>query len=126
MSRFQNNPSIGWMHLKSTHACPLAWGNNNTIYSWSWSDTQMLDTLWVGCKFMNSPNMEIDFTFSTSILTFLWFLNMAPTIKTWWMFLIYLGENWLWHQTFALKIVCFHPCNISNWLVTTIGSSVDI
>jgi len=29
MGRFQNNPSIGWVHPKSTHARPLAWGNNN-------------------------------------------------------------------------------------------------
>jgi hypothetical protein len=29
MGRLQNNPSIGWLHQKSTHACPLAWGNNN-------------------------------------------------------------------------------------------------
>jgi hypothetical protein len=29
MSRLQNNPSIGWVHPKSTHAHPLAWGNNN-------------------------------------------------------------------------------------------------
>jgi hypothetical protein len=29
MGRFQNNPSIGWVHPKSTHACPLAWGNND-------------------------------------------------------------------------------------------------
>jgi hypothetical protein len=29
MGRFQNNPSIGWVHQKFTHACPLAWGNNN-------------------------------------------------------------------------------------------------
>jgi hypothetical protein len=28
MGRFQNNPSIGWVHPKSTHAHPLAWGNN--------------------------------------------------------------------------------------------------
>jgi hypothetical protein len=27
MGRFQNNPSIGWVHPKSTHACPLAWDN---------------------------------------------------------------------------------------------------
>jgi hypothetical protein len=27
MGRFQNNPSIGWVHPKSTHAWPLAWGN---------------------------------------------------------------------------------------------------
>ncbi len=27
MGRFQNNPSIGWVHPKSTHAHPLAWGN---------------------------------------------------------------------------------------------------
>jgi hypothetical protein len=30
MSRLQNNPSIGWVHPKSTHACPLAWGNKKT------------------------------------------------------------------------------------------------
>jgi len=26
MGRLQNNPSIGWVHPKSTHAHPLAWG----------------------------------------------------------------------------------------------------
>jgi hypothetical protein len=25
--RFQNNPSIGWVHPKPTHARPLAWTN---------------------------------------------------------------------------------------------------
>jgi hypothetical protein len=29
MGRFQNNPSIGCVDPTSTHACPLAWGNNN-------------------------------------------------------------------------------------------------
>jgi hypothetical protein len=29
MGRFQNNPSIGWVHPKSTHPSPLVWGNNN-------------------------------------------------------------------------------------------------
>jgi hypothetical protein len=24
MGRLQNNPSVGWVHPKSTHACPLA------------------------------------------------------------------------------------------------------
>jgi len=28
MGRLQNNPSIGWVHPKSTHVHPLAWGNN--------------------------------------------------------------------------------------------------
>jgi len=27
MGRFQNNPSIGWVHPKSIHVCPLTWGN---------------------------------------------------------------------------------------------------
>ncbi len=27
MGRLQNNPSIGWVHPKSTHAHPLTWGN---------------------------------------------------------------------------------------------------
>jgi hypothetical protein len=27
MGRLQNNPSIGWMHPKSTHAHPLAWAS---------------------------------------------------------------------------------------------------
>jgi hypothetical protein len=27
MGRLQNNPSIGWVHPKSTHAHPLAWDN---------------------------------------------------------------------------------------------------
>jgi hypothetical protein len=32
MGRFQNNPSIGWVHPKSTHDVrPLAWGNKNMI-----------------------------------------------------------------------------------------------
>ncbi len=29
MSRIQNNPLIGWVHPKSTHARPLAWGSKN-------------------------------------------------------------------------------------------------
>jgi hypothetical protein len=29
MGRLQNNPSIGWVHPKSTHAHSLAWGNKN-------------------------------------------------------------------------------------------------
>jgi hypothetical protein len=29
MGRLQNNPSIGWVHPKSTHAHPLAWANKN-------------------------------------------------------------------------------------------------
>jgi hypothetical protein len=29
MGRFQNNPSIGWVHRKSAHARPLTWGNKN-------------------------------------------------------------------------------------------------
>jgi len=29
MGGLENNPSIEWVHPKSTHACPLAWGNNN-------------------------------------------------------------------------------------------------
>jgi hypothetical protein len=27
MGRLQNNPSIGWVPPKSTHAHPLTWGN---------------------------------------------------------------------------------------------------
>jgi hypothetical protein len=27
MGRLQNSPSIRWLHPKSTHAHPLAWGN---------------------------------------------------------------------------------------------------
>jgi hypothetical protein len=30
MGRFQRNPSIGWVHPKSTLACPLTWGNNKS------------------------------------------------------------------------------------------------
>jgi hypothetical protein len=29
MGTFQNNPSIVWVHPKSTHVGPLAWGNIN-------------------------------------------------------------------------------------------------
>jgi hypothetical protein len=28
MGRFQNNPSIGWLHPKFAHAHPLAWANS--------------------------------------------------------------------------------------------------
>jgi len=31
MGRLQNNPSSGWVHPKSTHAHPLAWGNRNYL-----------------------------------------------------------------------------------------------
>jgi len=27
MGKLQNNPFIGWVHPKSTHARPLAWAN---------------------------------------------------------------------------------------------------
>jgi hypothetical protein len=27
MGRFQNNPSLGWLHPKFAHAHPLAWAN---------------------------------------------------------------------------------------------------
>ncbi len=30
MGRFQRNPSIGWVHPKSTLACPLTWANNKS------------------------------------------------------------------------------------------------
>jgi hypothetical protein len=29
MGKLQNNPSIGWVHPKSTHVHPLGWGNKN-------------------------------------------------------------------------------------------------
>ncbi len=32
MGRFQNNPSMRWVQPKSTHARPLAWGNNKTTF----------------------------------------------------------------------------------------------
>jgi len=27
MVKIQKSPSIAWMHPKSTHGCPLTWGN---------------------------------------------------------------------------------------------------
>ncbi len=30
MGRLQNNPSIGWVHPKSTHAHPLAWSQTGS------------------------------------------------------------------------------------------------
>ncbi len=30
MGRLQNNPSIRWVHPKSTHAHPLTWGDKKT------------------------------------------------------------------------------------------------
>jgi hypothetical protein len=27
MARIQKTPSIAWVHQKSTHGCPLSWGN---------------------------------------------------------------------------------------------------
>ncbi len=35
MGRLQNNPSIGWVHPKSTHVCPLAWGNKMHMVNWN-------------------------------------------------------------------------------------------
>jgi hypothetical protein len=32
MGRLQNNPSIGLVHPKYTHAHPLAWGNNKGYF----------------------------------------------------------------------------------------------
>jgi len=40
MGRLQNNPSIGWVHPKSTHAPPLAWGQCNNIMSSSRSQNK--------------------------------------------------------------------------------------
>jgi len=37
--RLQNNPSIGWVHQKFTHAHPLAWGNKNCILE-TWSESK--------------------------------------------------------------------------------------
>jgi hypothetical protein len=39
MGRLQNNPSIGWVHPKFTHAHPLAWGNKNCILE-TWSESK--------------------------------------------------------------------------------------
>jgi hypothetical protein len=30
MGRLQNNPSIGWVHPKFTHGCPLTWAIKRT------------------------------------------------------------------------------------------------
>jgi len=32
MGRLQNNPSIGWVHPKSTHAHPLTWANKKLTH----------------------------------------------------------------------------------------------
>jgi hypothetical protein len=32
MGRFQNNPSIGWLHPKSIHAHPLTWANKKLTH----------------------------------------------------------------------------------------------
>jgi hypothetical protein len=42
MGRPQNNPSIGWVHPKSTHAHPLAWGKKNIIFKKSLKGTKIL------------------------------------------------------------------------------------
>ncbi len=34
MGRLQNNPSIRWVHPKSTHAHPLTWGNKKRSQIW--------------------------------------------------------------------------------------------
>jgi hypothetical protein len=36
MGRLQNNPSIGWVYLKSTHVRPLASGNKKTVFFFSY------------------------------------------------------------------------------------------
>jgi len=41
MGRFQNNPSIGWVHPKSTHAHPLAWGNRMVLLASNTSHTMV-------------------------------------------------------------------------------------
>jgi hypothetical protein len=45
MCRLPNNPSIGWVHPKSTHECPLAWGNKHLtrsfchiVHIYMWAD----------------------------------------------------------------------------------------
>jgi hypothetical protein len=50
MGRLQNSPSIGWVHPKSTHAHPLAWGNkkyweaNSKTHSSYFLTTQFKET----------------------------------------------------------------------------------
>jgi hypothetical protein len=48
MGRLQNNPSIRWVHPKSTHAHPLAWGNNNIEIDIN--NDRLLVTIWEHMK----------------------------------------------------------------------------
>ncbi len=49
MGRLQNNPSIGWVHPKSTHVHPLAWGNEKEKPTWwLWPVWSWMTNLHVG------------------------------------------------------------------------------
>jgi len=51
MGRLQNNPSIGWVHPKSTHARLSAWRNKN-LKDLEKNFTEPCDVCAGGCKYI--------------------------------------------------------------------------
>jgi len=69
MGRFQNNTSIGWVHPKSTHVLPLAWGNKKIRKLHS-----QLHTL--KSLFVNKPFTGLDLTMGkgNTLIFFQWII----------------------------------------------------
>jgi hypothetical protein len=50
MGRLQNNPSIRWVHPKSTHAHPLAWGNKKRTQKKEKKKEKEILVMSIGCQ----------------------------------------------------------------------------
>jgi len=82
MGRLQNNPSIGWVHPKSTHAHPLAWGQTGS--AWGQKEPNhvpeqnqfvFFDWCWT-IGFNLNPTVHSHETLWDSLCT-LWFVGLA-------------------------------------------------
>jgi hypothetical protein len=78
MGRFQNNPSIGWLHSKSTHAHPLTWANKKftckpiTLSIQPTFDSQTRSKVFPQCLFTTEPTNYL----ASQIYVFLLFFTI--------------------------------------------------
>ncbi len=77
MGRFQNYPSMGWVHPKCTHAHPLAWGNNKTTFIFRKKKKhETLSICWQNALTFQIAN---SFSFLSSKIPFFWEMeNFKP------------------------------------------------
>jgi hypothetical protein len=65
MGRLQNNPSIGWVHPKYTHAHPLTWDNkNNDMFLHYFTLTCLVFYIY------NYTNVDKPYTFTLNVNKF--------------------------------------------------------